>query len=84
MTEQWANNNVAYVKEADGNVSDAYQMVVVELNGKLYFGDYTSNEKVDLSTNIDPSLKSGLCSAFDQKAAYGLYLGFRDLPTSPY
>ena len=84
MTEQWANKNVAYVKEADGNVSDAHQMVVVELNGKLYFGDYTSNEKVDLSKNIDPSLKSGLCSAFDQKAAYGLYLGFRDLPTSPY
>lgn len=84
ITEQWANKNVAYVKKADGEVSDEPQMVVVELNGKLYFGDYTSNEKVDLSKNIDPSLKSGLCSAFDQKAAYGLYLGFRDLPTNPW
>lgn len=84
ITEQWANKNIAYVKKADGEVSDEHQMVVVELNGKLYFGDYTSNEKVDLSKNIDPSLKSGLCSAFDQKAAYGLYLGLRDLPTTPW
>lgn len=84
ITEQWANKNVAYVKKDDGEVSDDSQMVVAELNGKLYFGDYTSDEKVDLSKYIDPSLKSGLCSAFDQKAAYGLHLAFRDLPTNPW
>lgn len=37
--------NVAYVKKADGEIVDEHQMVVVELNGKLYFGDYTSNKK---------------------------------------
>jgi len=84
IKEQWANNNVAYVKKADGTVSDEPQMVVVELNGKLYSGDYTSDERVDLSKNIDPSLKSGLCSSFDQKAAYGLHLGFSELPRNPW